>query len=88
MPGVKIRFINRIIGKACDSAGVECRRSPKVRNVTIPIVDSLDSWRMRTLQEHGARITKRFDVVIYVAEALPDQRGDFGFTAERPGTEP
>ena len=71
--------IVRVLG---DFAWLVSHRAPEVRDEPVGVVDDFERGNTRRGKQHGSRAAERLDVVLDVAEALPDVRGDSSLSAE------
>jgi hypothetical protein len=88
MPRVLVSFVHRVIRVTRHCIGIALQRPPEVSHHTIEVVYRLRaerSVRGRSSEQYGTTSEKRFNQILHVSEPLPNQVGDFAFTAESPG---
>ena len=80
----QVGFVDRPVGVACDGFGVMCDGPPEVGEELVGVVDGLGACPVPcwSFEEYCKGPSERLDVVVHVAERLPDERCDPAFAAE------
>ena len=82
MPRVLIGFIHGIVRVLRDRFRFVLECPPEVRHKAIKIVDGFGRRRVRPIQQYSAGAEERLDVVLDVAESIPDQFSNARLTTE------
>jgi hypothetical protein len=82
MPRVLVGLIDRIVCVAGYLVWVLLHRTPEVGNQAILVIQRLNAWGIRPRQHNSATPEERLDVIRDISEAVPDQMGHAGFSAE------
>lgn len=74
-------LVDRPVSPPRDRCGCGRHCSPKIADVAVPVIDCLNTGRVRPGQQHGQRASERLDVVGDAPEARPDKRRRAAFAA-------
>jgi hypothetical protein len=82
MPGVQIHLVNWAVRVGHHGLVVLLRGPPEIRHVVVRVVQRFYARQMGAQQQDGTAARKGFNVVVYVAEAGPDEGCDGTFATE------
>jgi hypothetical protein len=79
---VLIRFVHWPVSMIRHFIGVRLERTPEIANHAVDVIYRFRVWFVRSGQQYCEASRKRFNVILHISEAIPNQVSHSGFSAE------